>query len=116
MAVIHRTVLTPTEVELLAAWLPSRPWYRGTGTPELAKAGGFRVDDPQGEAGIEFVVVTDGPGNGPGSEAITYLVPLTYRGAPLEGPPLPSSARWSTACWGGAGPTTRATTRWRSPG
>ncbi|MER5197521.1 maltokinase N-terminal cap-like domain-containing protein [Streptomyces sp. NPDC002755] len=82
MAVIHRTALKPTKLELLTSWLPSRPWYAGgTGEPELAKAGGFRLDDPQGEVGIEFLVVTDTAGSRP----VTYLVPLTYRGAPLDG-------------------------------
>ncbi|MER5585470.1 maltokinase N-terminal cap-like domain-containing protein [Streptomyces asoensis] len=82
MAVIHRTVLEPTKLELLAAWLPTRPWYvPGAGGPELTKAGGFRLDDPQGEVGIEFMAVTDTAGD----DAVTYLVPLTYRGAPLAG-------------------------------
>ena len=82
MAVIHRTTLSPSKLELLTSWLPSRPWYRGgAGEPELVKAGGFRLDDPQGEVGIEFIVVTDTSGTHP----TTYLVPLTYRGAPLEG-------------------------------
>jgi hypothetical protein len=82
MAVIHHTTLKPTKLELLTAWLPSRPWYLGgAGEPELAKAGGFRLDDPQGEVGIEFMVVTDPSGTHP----ISYLVPLTYRGAPLDG-------------------------------
>ncbi|UBU18117.1 maltokinase N-terminal cap-like domain-containing protein [Nonomuraea gerenzanensis] len=82
MAVIHRTVLNPTKLELLTGWLPSRPWYQGgQGTPELVKAGGFRLDDPEGEVGIEFMVVTDTSGAG----ATCYLVPLTYRGAPLDG-------------------------------
>jgi hypothetical protein len=82
MAVIHRTQLKPTKLELLTAWLPSRPWYRGgTGTPQLSRAGGFRLDDPRGEVGIEFLVVTDTSG----AEPATYLVPLTYRGAPLHG-------------------------------
>ncbi|MEU8578093.1 maltokinase N-terminal cap-like domain-containing protein [Streptomyces asoensis] len=82
MAVIHRTVLEPTKLELLAAWLPTRPWYApGAVGPELAKAGGFRLDDPQGEVGIEFMAVTDTAG----AHAVTYLVPLTYRGAPLAG-------------------------------
>ncbi|MDH6132890.1 hypothetical protein P3T37_002276 [Kitasatospora sp. MAA4] len=82
MAVIHRTDLKPTKLELLTAWLPSRPWYiGGADEPELAKAGGFRLDDPQGEVGIEFIVVTDSSGAHPTS----YLVPLTYRGAPLDG-------------------------------
>jgi hypothetical protein len=82
MAVIHHTDLKPTKLELLTSWLPSRPWYvGGAGAPELAKAGGFRLDDPQGEVGIEFMVVTDTSGTHPA----TYLVPLTYRGAPLDG-------------------------------
>jgi hypothetical protein len=82
MAVIHHTTLKPTKLELLTSWLPSRPWYRGgSGEPELGKAGGFRLDDPQGEVGIEFMVVTDTSGTHPTS----YLVPLTYRGAPLAG-------------------------------
>ncbi|MGW6646829.1 maltokinase N-terminal cap-like domain-containing protein [Streptomyces iakyrus] len=81
MAVIHHTTLKPTKLELLTAWLPSRPWYRGAGQPELAKAGGFRLDDPQGEVGIEFMVVTDACG----PEPVAYLVPLAYRGAPLGG-------------------------------
>ncbi|CAM5708775.1 hypothetical protein SFUMM280S_01006 [Streptomyces fumanus] len=54
MAVIHRTYVKPTKLELLTSWLPSRPWYRGgAGEPELTKAGGFRLDDPEGEVGIE---------------------------------------------------------------
>jgi hypothetical protein len=82
MAVIHRTFLKPSKLELLATWLPTRPWYRGgAGEPELARAGGFRLDDPEGEVGIEFMIVTDTAGAGPA----TYLTPLTYRGAPLAG-------------------------------
>ncbi|MFD0396550.1 1,4-alpha-glucan branching protein [Kitasatospora sp. NPDC127121] len=82
MSVIHHTTLQPSKLELLASWLPSRPWYRGgSGAPDLAKAGGFRLDDPQGEVGIEFMVVTDTSGPAPA----TYFVPLTYRGAPLDG-------------------------------
>ncbi|WKU43300.1 1,4-alpha-glucan branching protein [Streptomyces sp. VNUA116] len=82
MAVIHHTTLKPTKLELLTSWLPSRPWYRGgAGEPQLAKAGGFRLDDPEGEVGMEFVVVADTGGAGPAA----YLVPLTYRGAPLDG-------------------------------
>lgn len=82
MAVIHHTTLKPTKLELLTRWLPSRPWYPGgAGTPQPAKAGGFRLDDPEGAVGIEFMVVTDASG----TEPAAYLVPLTYRGAPLDG-------------------------------
>src|SRR5690606_18798826 len=73
--------LKPNKLELLTAWLPTRPWYVGSAVPNLSKAGGFRLDDPQGEVGIEFMVVTDTSGPHPA----TYLAPLTYRGAPLDG-------------------------------
>ncbi|WP_405445355.1 1,4-alpha-glucan branching protein [Streptomyces achromogenes] len=81
MAVIHHTTLKPTKTELLAGWLPGRPWYRGGPAPVLEKSGGSRLDDPEGEVGIEFIVATDTAS--PGRTA--YLAPLTYRGAPLEG-------------------------------
>jgi len=82
MAIIHKTTLSPGKLELLAAWLPVQPWYRQTGhDPELTRAGGFRLDDPQGEVGIEFMVVTDGSGN----RATTYQIPLTYRAGALAG-------------------------------
>jgi hypothetical protein len=74
MAVIHRTTAKPTKLELLTAWLPTRPWYAGG--DDLVKAGGFRLDDPEGEVGIEFMVVVSGQ---------TCMAPLTYRGAPLDG-------------------------------
>lgn len=75
MAVIHHTTLSPTKLELLARWLPEQPWYRGA-AGELTRAGGFRLDDPDGEVGIEFMVVLSGDGQ-------PYLVPMTYRAAPL---------------------------------
>ncbi|MEV4944923.1 1,4-alpha-glucan branching protein [Streptomyces sp. NPDC053755] len=83
MAVIHHTTLKPTKLELLTSWLPHRPWYVGGAgrTPELEKAGGFRLDDPEGEVGIEFMVVTDTSGDRP----VSYHVPLTYRAAPIDG-------------------------------
>ncbi|MFD8572957.1 1,4-alpha-glucan branching protein [Streptomyces sp. NPDC059639] len=81
MSIIHRTTITPTKLELLTEWLPKQSWYRGAGTPELAKAGGFRLDDPAGEVGLEFLATTDTSG----PEPVTYHVPMTYRGAPLPG-------------------------------
>ena len=82
MATIYHTTLTPSKLELLSDWLPSCPWYHGTGRePALTKAGGFRLDDPAGEVGIEFMAVVDGSGAAP----MVYHVPLTYRAGPLEG-------------------------------
>jgi hypothetical protein len=70
--------MSPTKMELLAAWLPAQPWFPGSGRePELAKVGGFRLDDPQGAVGIEFMLVADGP--------VVYQVPMTYHGRELPG-------------------------------
>jgi hypothetical protein len=74
MAYIHHTTMNPTKLELLATWLPEQPWYIGGGS-ELAKVGGFRLDDPAGAVGIEMMAV--------GAGQVTYHVPLTYRDTPL---------------------------------
>ncbi|WP_419997964.1 maltokinase N-terminal cap-like domain-containing protein [Streptomyces boninensis] len=83
MAIIHHTTMKPTKLELLAEWLPKQPWYVGEpgARPELAKAGGFRLDDPAGVVGIEFMVVNDTAGERP----VSYHVPMTYRSEPLPG-------------------------------
>ncbi|MGY4919942.1 maltokinase N-terminal cap-like domain-containing protein [Streptomyces sp. 900116325] len=84
MAFIHRTTMTPTKLELLTDWLPKQSWYVGdVETPELVKAGGFRLDDPEGAVGIDFMVVVDATTQ----ESVAYLVPMGYRGAALEGVP-----------------------------
>ena len=47
----------------------------------LSVAGGFRLDDPAGEVGLEMILVRDsGQGN-----PVLYHVPLSYRGAELAG-------------------------------
>ncbi|MFI6038504.1 1,4-alpha-glucan branching protein [Streptomyces sp. NPDC051315] len=84
MAVIHHTTLTPTKLELLTGWLPKQSWYVGdAATTDLVRAGGFRLDDPEGAVGIEFMVVVDAGAR----EPVAYLVPMGYRGAALEGVP-----------------------------
>ena len=60
---------------------------RSDNRPEtLSRAGGFRLDDPADEVGLELVVVNDASGSVP----MSYLTPLTYRGAPLLGGRGPS--------------------------
>jgi hypothetical protein len=76
MSVIHKTTMSPTKLELLAGWLPDQAWFDGP-TDRLVRAGGFRLDDPDGEVGIELMVL--------GTGDVAYLVPMTYRGAPLAG-------------------------------
>jgi hypothetical protein len=77
MALLHRAELHPTKLELLAAWLPSRRWYRGKPSAALVRVASCRFDDPAGAVGIELMLVRAG-----GS---TYQTPLTYRDAPLDG-------------------------------
>ncbi|WP_425955406.1 CG0192-related protein [Xylanimonas sp. McL0601] len=78
MAIIHRATLTPTKLELLEAWLPSQPWFPGGSAAGLERVAAFRFDDPAGEVGVETLLVRT-----PGGPLLQ--VPLTYRGAPLEG-------------------------------
>lgn len=78
MALLHRAELRPTKLELLAAWLPGRPWYSEPTAADPQRVAGYRFDDPAGQVGIETILVR--VGDGP-----VYQVPLTYRGAPLDG-------------------------------
>ncbi|MGI5130557.1 maltokinase N-terminal cap-like domain-containing protein [Pseudonocardia sp. CA-107938] len=77
MAVIHRAELQPTKRELLAAWLPQQPW----GAALDAVLGAYRLDDPDGEVGIEVHIVR-------GVDGVVRQVPATYRAAPLTGAAL----------------------------
>ena len=79
MAIIHDATLTPTKTELLAEWMPRQPWFPVSAeTIEPKRIGAFRFDDPEGEVGVETLIVRV-----PGAAALQ--VPLTYRGAPLAG-------------------------------
>lgn len=76
MALLHMANLVPSKLEILAGWLPGQPWYPGGG---LAPVGSFRLDDPAGEVGVEFMLVRTDDGT-------VLHVPCTYRGA--EAPDL----------------------------
>ena len=78
VALLYRAELRPTKAELMAAWLPTRAWYDGPSVASVSKVCSFRFDDPEGEVGVETMLVR--VGDGP-----TLQVPLTYRGAPLSG-------------------------------
>src|SRR3954452_13919958 len=84
MALLHDATLVPSKRELIATWLPSQPWAEGL--PELKPFGAFRLDDPDGEVGIEGILLrSSDDGTDDGTEPVGVHVPLTYRGAPLEG-------------------------------
>lgn len=76
MALLHHATLTPTKKDMLDAWLPSQGW--AAGLPELTVVGGYRIDDPDGEVGMEGIVLSR-------ADQGFVHVPLTYRAAPLEG-------------------------------
>ncbi len=77
MALIYQATLTPSKLELVSAWLPSRPWAP-PGSEDPTRVGAYRLDDPDGEVGLEGFVLRTRAG------ALVH-VPLTYRAAPLPG-------------------------------
>ena len=78
MAVIHEATLTPGKLDAISAWLPGQPWSGVFTGATVEQVGRFRFDDPDGEVGVETYLVR--VGGGP-----VLHVPLTYRGAPLDG-------------------------------
>ena len=78
MALIHQAELRPSKIELLEEWAPTQAWFEGSTGARLTSVASFRFDDPEGEVGIETILVR--AGDGPAMQ-----IPLTYRGAPLEG-------------------------------
>ncbi len=76
MALLYAATLTPSKVDLLAAWLPTQDWAGDV--DRLEQVGSYRFDDPAGEVGVESVLLRTADGR-------LLHVPMTYRGAPLEG-------------------------------
>jgi hypothetical protein len=77
MALLHAAEIRPTKIELVRSWAPGQPWFSGDDLG-LEQVGAYRFDDPDGEVGIETLLVRSGDGP-------ILQVPLTYRGAPLAG-------------------------------
>jgi hypothetical protein len=78
MAVLYEATLNPSKLELLKSWLPTQPWFQSADSTGVESVGSYRFDDPLGEVGIETHLVKAADGR-------TYQVPVTYRGAALEG-------------------------------
>ncbi len=76
MGIVHRATLSPTKQEIVEGWLPSRGWARGRTIVE--KVAEYRLDDPEGEVGVETILwrLDDGA---------VIQTPLTYRAEPLPG-------------------------------
>ena len=77
MAIVYpNATLTPSKRELMEGWLPTCSWYDGHA--DRKPVGSFRFDDPDGQVGLEGVLL--------GGEGVpTLFLPLTYRGAELGG-------------------------------
>ena len=78
MALIYRTELAPSKLELLAGWAPKQSWFEGEGDAVLTTVASFRFDDPAGQVGVETLLVR--AGDGP-----LMQIPLTYRNERLTG-------------------------------
>ncbi|MBB5640652.1 CG0192-related protein, partial [Cryobacterium roopkundense] len=78
MALLYQAELRPTKTELLSEWAPTQPWFVGEAAVGVTSVTAFRLDDPAGEVGLETILLQ--AGSGP-----VMHVPVTYRGAPLEG-------------------------------
>jgi hypothetical protein len=78
MALLHRANLVPSKLELLAGWAPDQPWFAGERDAALSTVASFRFDDPDGEVGVETLLVR--AGDGP-----VMQIPLTYRNEQREG-------------------------------
>jgi hypothetical protein len=78
MALLYRADLVPSKLELVAGWAPKQPWFAGDKGAPLATVASFRFDDPDGQVGIETLLVR--AGDGP-----VMQVPLTYRNEELPG-------------------------------
>ncbi|GGC82192.1 hypothetical protein GCM10011512_06150 [Tersicoccus solisilvae] len=76
MALIYDADLKPGKLDVVAQWLPLQTWYDGDEVPELTRVASYRFDDPDGEVGIETLLVSTGDGP-------VLQVPLTYRAEPL---------------------------------
>lgn len=77
MALLHAAEIRPSKIELIRAWAPTQPWFVGDDVG-LEAIGAYRFDDPDGQVGIETILVRSASGP-------TLQVPLTYRGEPLAG-------------------------------
>jgi hypothetical protein len=73
VAILHLATITPTKLELAAGWLDQQ----GLGAGHVELAGSYRFDDPDGEVGVEALLVC--------RAGEVFHLPVTYRGAPLDG-------------------------------
>lgn len=74
MAIFHVATNTPPKSELIADWIHDQPWGPAAAGP-IEMLGGFHLDDPGGEVGMQVFVV--------GAGGSCFQVPLTYHANPM---------------------------------
>ena len=79
MADIYAAQLNPGKLDVVTDWVAEQDWAAELDLEAnpLEAVTAYRFDDPAGEVGIEIHIVKSGDQ--------LLQVPLTYRGAPLEG-------------------------------
>ena len=79
MADIYAAQLNPGKLDVVTDWVAKQDWAAELDlkADPLEAVTAYRFDDPAGEVGIEIHIVKSGDQ--------LLQVPLTYRGAPLEG-------------------------------
>ena len=78
MALLHKADITPSKIDLLSSWAPTQPWFVGEAGVSVTNLAAYRFDDPEGQVGIETILISAGAGP-------VLQVPVTYRDAPLDG-------------------------------
>lgn len=83
MSIVYKgATLVPGKIDMVTDWMQHQRWYAGKGhVPTLHRVGGYRFDDPDGEVGMETLLLADTASSPP----VVYQVPLTYRPTALEG-------------------------------
>ena len=78
MALLYRATVVPSKLDLVSVWAPKQSWFEGEPDGPFTTVASFRFDDPDGEVGVETLLVR--AGDGP-----VLQIPLTYRNEELPG-------------------------------
>ena len=59
MSIVYtNATLVPGKIEMVTGWMQHQRWYAGKGhVPTLHRVGGYRFDDPEGEVGLETLLL-----------------------------------------------------------
>src|ERR1700722_6141801 len=78
MALLYQATLVPSKIELLQAWVPHQPWLDDADASTVDAVGGYRLEDPEGEARVRTHLLRAADGQ-------IRQVPGPIRGSPVAG-------------------------------